>query len=170
MPRVCTVCSHTDRGAIYHVLVIGEPFRGLAALYRVSEDAIARHKRDHVPTLLTKAHEAGEVARADDLLGQLRDLQQTTLRLLDSAEKAGDLRTAVAAVGQCRATLALQLAIEARREQAQGSGPERITVREILIERPADSPRLSEAGELRESAGDADLVGRFGWPEVIIDR
>jgi hypothetical protein len=48
-----------------------------------------------------------EVARADDLLEQVRYLQAHALDILDRAEKSGDLRTALAAISQARGNLEL---------------------------------------------------------------
>jgi hypothetical protein len=49
-----------------------------------------------------KATEAIEVSRADDLLAQARALQSETLSLLLRADRASDLRTALAAVREAR--------------------------------------------------------------------
>jgi hypothetical protein len=54
-----------------------------------------------------KAREVEEVAQADDLLDQVRDLQAHALDILERAEKAGDLRTALAAISQARGNLEL---------------------------------------------------------------
>ena len=107
MPRTCTICAHEQRPAIDRALVEGSAFRALSALYRVSEDAVARHKRDHLPLHLVQAQEAHEVADADDLLAQLRSLQTRTLGLLDQAERAGKLGTAVMAVREARSNIEL---------------------------------------------------------------
>jgi hypothetical protein len=54
-----------------------------------------------------KAREVEEAARADDLLDQVRHLQTHALDILERAEKAGDLRTALAAISQARGNLEL---------------------------------------------------------------
>jgi hypothetical protein len=56
---------------------------------------------------LLKAREVEEVAQAEDLLEQVRHLQIHTLDILERAEKAGDLRTALAAISQARGNLEL---------------------------------------------------------------
>jgi hypothetical protein len=56
---------------------------------------------------LLKAREAEEAARADDLLDQVRNLQAHALDILERAEKAGDLRIALAAISQARGNLEL---------------------------------------------------------------
>jgi len=60
-----------------------------------------------LPGALIKAQEAGEVARADNLLGQVRDLQARALAILSQAEAAGDLKTALHAIREARGTLEL---------------------------------------------------------------
>jgi hypothetical protein len=56
---------------------------------------------------LLKAREIEEVARADDLLEQVRNLQAHALDIRELAEKSGDLRTALAAISQARRNLEL---------------------------------------------------------------
>lgn len=107
MPPTCTVCRHPDRASIDRALVSGLPFRHIAAQWSVSTAALQRHKASDLPVLLTKAVEAAEAADADDLLAQLRDLQATTLGLLEKAEAAGKLGTAVMAVREARLNLEL---------------------------------------------------------------
>jgi hypothetical protein len=73
----------------------------------VTEQSIRRHKADHLPAALTKAQDAAEVAQADDLLAQVRDLQAKALSILATAEAQGDLRTALAAIREARGNLEL---------------------------------------------------------------
>jgi len=107
MARTCSICAHPRREEIDKALVAGTPKRDVSALFRVSEDAITRHAAAHLPQALSKAQDARETARADDLLGQLKDLQGRTLSILTQAEEAKDLRTALQAVGQARGNLEL---------------------------------------------------------------
>ncbi|MCI0867106.1 MAG: hypothetical protein J4N89_11240, partial [Chloroflexi bacterium] len=94
MPRICTVCSHIDRRAIDNALIAGDSFRKVAARFDTSTGALQRHKGDHLPANLAKAHDANEVAHGDDLLDQVRSLQGKALAILTKAEAAGDLRGA----------------------------------------------------------------------------
>ena len=137
MPRICTVCSHQDRTAIDASLVQGVAFPALVAKYRVSKDALSRHKHDHLPLRLVQAQEAHDVADADDLLGQLRALQARTLGLLDQAEASGKLSTAVMAVREARANLELIAelvqALDRRPTLNLLIAPEWLTVRAALL-------------------------------------
>jgi hypothetical protein len=107
MPRRCTVCDHPERHAIDETLVTGAPYRSVAKRFGLSESAVYRHKSEHLPVRLLKAREVEEVAQADNLLEQVRHLQAHALDILERAEKAGDLRTALAAISQARGNLEL---------------------------------------------------------------
>ena len=56
---------------------------------------------------LVMAEKAAEVAEADSLLGQVRDLQSRAYGILDKAEGTGDLRTALGAIREVRGNLEL---------------------------------------------------------------
>jgi transposase-like protein len=107
MPRRCTVCDHPERHSVDEALVNGTPYRSVAKRFGVSESAVYRHKTEHLPAHLLKAREVEEVAKADDLLEQVGHLQAHALDILERAEKAGDLRTALAAISQARENLEL---------------------------------------------------------------
>ena len=107
MPRSCTVCTHEARAEIERALVAGEAFRNIAERFGTSAAALHRHKADHLPVKLVKAREAEEVAQADDLLEQVRGLQGRALAILDKAEEAGELRTALSAIREARGNLEL---------------------------------------------------------------
>jgi len=53
------------------------------------------------------AQAAEEIAQADDLLEQVRDLQAKALGILSKAEEAGELRTALSAIREARGNLEL---------------------------------------------------------------
>ena len=108
MPRRCTVCAHEEAEAIDKALVGGEPYRSVANRYEsLSQAAVQRHQENHLPATLAKAREAEEVAHADNLLEQVRGLQGRALAILDKAEEAGELRTALGAIREARGNLDL---------------------------------------------------------------
>jgi transposase-like protein len=107
MPRRCTVCDHQKRHSIDETLVTGASYRSVAKRFGLSESAVYRHKTEHLPAHLLKARKVEEVAQADELLDQVRHLQTHALDILERAEKAGDLRTALAAISQARGNLEL---------------------------------------------------------------
>lgn len=64
-----------------------------------------RHKSDHLPAVMVKSEEAKEITRADDLIGQLKEITARTDRLytiadgiIGKAAKSEDWRTALMAV------------------------------------------------------------------------
>jgi hypothetical protein len=107
MPRACTVCQHPNRAEIDDLLVRAESNRRIAAQFAVTEQAIRRHKAAHLPATLVQAQEAKEVARGDDLLGQVRELQAKALGILEKAEVSGDLKAAVSAIREARGCVEL---------------------------------------------------------------
>ncbi len=112
MPRVCTICSHSDRAAIDAALLNGESYRTIAVRYGPSKTALIRHKAEHLPAKLAKAHEAKEVASADRLITELNGLKSKAVSLLMQAERAGDLRTALSGVREARACIETLLEVE----------------------------------------------------------
>lgn len=107
MPRVCTICTHPERAAIDAALLAGVPFRHIAARTDTSTSALQRHKEEHLPVALVRAKEAEDATHADDLLAQVRGLQSRALAILDTAEAAGELRVALAAIREARGNLEL---------------------------------------------------------------
>jgi len=109
MARVCTVCTHPERAAIDRALVAGEPYRGIARRFSASDDAVQRHRAEHVPVELTAAKRAEDATGADDLLDQVRTLQGHALDIL-TATKGGadkDYRVALGAIRELRGCVEL---------------------------------------------------------------
>jgi hypothetical protein len=67
---------------------------------------LARHRADHLPASLTKAHEVRQIARADTLIDEVRAAGDRAERLygyaetiLERALESKDLKTALNAIG-----------------------------------------------------------------------
>jgi hypothetical protein len=152
MPRKCTVCEHPKRAEIDTALADSATrLRGIARTHHLSEDAVFRHKTAHLPATLSKAHEAEEASRADDLLRQVKALQGKTLSLLLKAEAAGELRTALAAIREARGNLELLAKLA-------GELDERPVVNVVLIDprvRDAIVRALAPYGEARLAVANA---------------
>lgn len=139
MGRTCTICIHADREAIDAALVRGEPTRKIASRYEsLSQAAVSRHGREHLPASLALAHEAEEVAKADDLLGQVRGLQSRTLGILERAEHAGgpQLRTALSAIREARGNLELLAKLLGELDERPVSvliSPEWVELRAVIV-------------------------------------
>ena len=106
MPQTCRSCNHADREAIDKAILRGEPQRSIALRHGLSASSVRRH-RVHIPATIAKAHEAGEIAHGDELLGQVRDLHERTLKILTDAEAEGRPATALSAIREARSTLEL---------------------------------------------------------------
>ncbi len=158
MARTCTVCTHAERAAIDLLLVNGGSGNAVAAKYRVSEDAVVRHRARHLPAALAVATEAAAVARADDLLGQVRDLQGKALGILAKAERAGDLRTALGAIREARGNLELLAKLIGQLDERPVVNllvaPEYIAVRTRLLVALAPYPEARIAAAEALSAAD----------------
>jgi hypothetical protein len=149
MPRTCTVCVHDDRPAIDQALVNRKPFRDIACRFKVGRMALVRHADDHLAELLTKAKAAAESAQADDLLEQVRALLTKSLQLMLAAEKAGDLRTALAGIREARACLELlaemSQAIDRRPTLNLLIAPEWLAARSTLLDALQGYPEARSA-------------------------
>ena len=147
--RRCTVCTHPDAPAINQAMVNRRPFRNIAQQFGVSVWAALRHHDEHLPEALALAKGAADVAQADDLLAQLRALRSKAMALLLAAERAGDIRTALAGVREARSTLELLLEIEQRIDRRPTVNlllaPEWLAVRSTLIQVLGPYPEARQA-------------------------
>jgi hypothetical protein len=105
MGRKCCVCSDGRRDQIERALLSGTAFRYLSKRFGISAASLLRHKADHLPRTLVKAHEVAEVTRSGGLLrhvqtlvGRTESLYQQAEAILSEAKADGDKRTALAAL------------------------------------------------------------------------
>ena len=157
MPRTCTICQHEQRPEIDAALLNGEALRDIARRYATSKDALARH-REHLPSKLVKAREAEEVTQADTLLEQVRSLQTRALSILDRADKAGDLRTALGAIREARSNLELLAKLLGELQQ-EGTvnvtlTPEWLGLRAVVIAALTPYPEAAQAVSRALTAGE----------------
>lgn len=108
MPRRCTICDHSQRAEIDSALMEGTTFRDIARQWRVSKDAVARHKADHIPVALAKAKRAEETTQGDTLLEQLLSLNRETLDILSTARAENDDELALKAIAKAEKQIELQ--------------------------------------------------------------
>ncbi len=149
MPRVCTVCNHSQRAEIEQLLLENEPLRDVAGRYRVSKSALERHKKAHIPLALVKAQNAAEAAQADTLLEQVQHLKARALTILDKAEGAGDLKTALSAIREARNTLELLAKLMGELDESPTinlvSVPEWLNLRAVVIQALLPFPAAAKA-------------------------
>lgn len=106
MPQRCSVCIHKNVDAINCELLRGTPLRKIAEQYGVSSTALFRHKQ-HMPAALAQAKEAEDIAQAEDLLKQIAELRKRAFAILDKAEQAGDLKTALLGIREAKGCIEL---------------------------------------------------------------
>src|SRR5579864_9252052 len=97
MPRKCSICNHDRRQEIEYTLLRGESHRSVAQQFKVPRGAVARHLK-HASTALTQARKLKEIADGKSILLQLRELNFQAEQLKARADRAGDYRTALAAL------------------------------------------------------------------------
>ena len=107
MPRSCTICSHESRDAIEDAFITGQAKRRIAAQHGVTEQALRRHLREHLPTLLALARDAERAARADTLLDRIEALQSRTEEALAKAESSDNLFATFRGISEMRHNLEL---------------------------------------------------------------
>jgi hypothetical protein len=158
MPVACSVCRHPQRLAVEKALVAGTPVPELAVSYRLSPDQLFKHKHRHLPLRLVKAEEAREVTEADQLLAEVRGLRDKAIALLERAEGAGDLKTALMGIREARGCLELLAKLGGildERPQVTVNlllSEEWVTVRSALLEAlaPYHEASLAVAARLEE--------------------
>ncbi len=164
MTRVCTVCTHKSTRKIDKALATREgSYRDISRRFGVSKDALGRHLHEHLPETLARGHEAAEAARADELLRQVRGLQEKTLDLLLKAESAGDLRTALSGIREARSNIELLARLEGQIAERPSvvvnnaifmAAPVREAIARALRPYPLAGYAVSDAlGELEEGRG-----------------
>jgi uncharacterized protein YjgD (DUF1641 family) len=105
------------------------------------------------------AQAAEEVAQADTLLEQVGDLQERALDILDKAEEAGELRTALGAIREARGNLELLAKLLGELDERPVTNilvsAEWVSVRTAMMEAldPYPQARVAVAGRLSELEG-----------------
>lgn len=104
--KVCGICSHPERAAIDAALVDGTSLRAIAGQYGTTKSALDRHRK-HIPTALTKAKQAAEVADATSLLSRVERLVSRCETICEKAMAEGEWTPAVSATRELRGCLEL---------------------------------------------------------------
>jgi hypothetical protein len=106
--------------------------------YGVSEQALRRHRATHLPSKLADAQAVSRTVEAVDLLTELTELREKSMSLLLTAERAGDIRTALAGIREARACLELLAEVQGELDRRPtlnilAISPEWLTVRSELM-------------------------------------
>lgn len=104
MPPTCRICPREDRERIDADLIAGRALRDIAGQTGTSKSALDRHK-EHVSARMSKAADAREVTEGGRLLRKLEALEARASRLLDDAERTGQLAPAASLLRELRELL-----------------------------------------------------------------
>jgi hypothetical protein len=107
MTRTCTICNHSERRSIERSLLSGTPMRSIADQFNVKITSIMRHKLNHIPRSLLRAHEVEKVADADAILANICIIDSKAKGILERSENSGDYRTALSAIREIRGLIEL---------------------------------------------------------------
>lgn len=126
MPQSCSICIHPQRTEIEKALVSGEPLREIAgrcpASRPVSRSALHRHKQDHLPAHLAKAHEEESIGKAIDVVRQLKAINSACLEVLQKSRADGSHSISLRAVDRIHRQIELQAKLLG--ELQEGGGPQ----------------------------------------------
>jgi len=82
--------------------------RDIAVQYDTSKDALKRHKDNgHITPKLIKAAESKEVIATNLKTTEAEDIKNRAIKILDIAEKTGDVRSMCAAIREVRGCIEL---------------------------------------------------------------
>ncbi len=154
MPRVCTVCAHGERSVIEQEIAVGTSAQKISALFRVSPDAVQRHKAEHLRPTLIETRKADDDERALDVIKQLRAINGASLRILHEAQQGQDPQTALKAVDRIQRQIELQAKLlgqlDERPQVNLVISPEWVQVRTTILTvlSPYPEARVAVAGAL----------------------
>jgi hypothetical protein len=84
--RVCTICTHAERGEIDLALVHREPYRHIASRFSVTTGSLQRHVNSgHIVERLRKVRDEEDVKAALDVATQLRAINSAAGAILKEA-------------------------------------------------------------------------------------
>jgi len=108
MARQCLVCQHEQKAAIDRELAAGKSLRDLSALFRVSEDSLARHRDAHISPVVVRAQEAEDITRGLDVVKQLKAINGVTMQILHEARQQKNPDIALKAIDRIERQITLQ--------------------------------------------------------------
>jgi len=152
MGRTCTVCRHKDLEEINRLLLCSDSYRDIARQFNLSKDALARHKESHISELLSKSTDLKaevESAQGNQTLAEVRELKVTALEILEDAQSAGDLKTALLGIREARSCLELCMKAEGQIKDGPQitiiNNPEWVELRTVIIQSLDPYPEAKEA-------------------------
>jgi hypothetical protein len=187
MGRSCGPCRYKARNELDSRLlkmdITGETYRGLSQIYGYSEDALSRHRMNHLKNDLADVHAimeqareqalqevkqqeqelikaeaantmSGRLALAADFIEQLQIVRQKAADLLDQAQLAEDLQSCVGFLREIRQQIKLLAELEGRLAlKIETEVKQPVSFAETLTEEEID----------KKTSGLAALSGRGIW-------
>ena len=95
--KTCFICRHSERQAIEKAIIERVPYREIGERYGFSTNAVSGHKR-HMAEKIAAGQKAIDVSAASVLLEECQAMKRKSLQLMAKAEKAKDIKTAIAAL------------------------------------------------------------------------
>ncbi len=104
MPRTCHACFSLEREAIDKALVAGKPLRNISKHISISPAGLLRHKA-HLSRAVVRAAVRRDERLGDNLLDEMRRIQEKAWELLARTESEGDHRGSIVALREVRECL-----------------------------------------------------------------
>lgn len=147
MGRKSKIEAHPQSEEIIKRLASGEEYSDIIRDFpSLKWDDLDYYKQNKLPKLISKSdelksmagiEEAGQVAQANTLLEDIKALRLKATAILETAEQAGDLKTALLGIREARGCLELQARAEGQiREQPQINiliNPQWVELRTLII-------------------------------------
>jgi transposase-like protein len=136
----CSICADKARKRIDAALVReGATIRGIAATFSVSEDSLARHvKNGHVLARIAKSQKAQDIVEADDLLKEIKEVENQTKDILKECREDRNHRDALGALTRREKQIELKGTILGSFKKTAGDKP--IKIEWITIGNDAKDP------------------------------
>jgi hypothetical protein len=134
MARQCTICTNPSRQRVDRALLEGMSLASCARRFNVGADALGRHLKAHVREALRKHAlvEREVVQRGGRLAEQLQFISDKAGEILDAAQRAGNLSTALRALTELRESAKL-LAVSTGELETEGKTQVNIAVQTNLV-------------------------------------
>lgn len=153
MPQACRTCQHPRLAEINTRLVRGVSVRALAAEFGIGYKSVERHRDAHIPRALRKAQNAIEMSEGDRLLGELRELHETTMGMIADALRPGEPDEATIHLSE-------MLGQPPPKERPPGYQDKQIALKAIEVARRNIELLLRVAGELEGRSEEPDRQRR----------
>ena len=103
----CSVCTHSESDHIDAKLAAGATLKSLSERYGMSQMALSRHRKKHLPQVLVQKQSSAEGVALDLLLQRIESLYKQALEIMEAAKGTGKYTPAIGALREARMNLEL---------------------------------------------------------------